>query len=343
MEKQQLTLHQKEHQRSTNLQIIRFLAAMLVILCHAYPLCLGQDYQDMLGQLTDGCVTFGGFAVAVFFFVSGFYAIQSMRRAESGEAFIKKKLKKMIPPLIFVVVLCALVIGPLVSEKTLSEYFTNMQTYRYLLNGIFILQHNLPGVFAHNIYGMVVNGALWTMPLELVCLIACTFFVIFKLDNQRCYLIVLLILMIGFAGVNIVFGNGSFIMSVLLPCMMFYIGVGFALFDKSIRLDVRYFVLILLLGSIAFCFHPYLGCMILLPYSLIYISYGIKQICTWLSCLGDASYEMYLWGFVIQQLIVLCFGGSMGIGMHIMIAVPCVIMAGCLTHLFFTFRKGALQ
>lgn len=343
MEKQIITLHQKKHNRSTNLQCIRFIAAMLVIVCHAYPLCLGSDYQDLLGNFTHGCVTFGGFAVAVFFFISGFYAIQSMRRANTWLLFLAKKLKRMLPSLLFVVIVCTFVIGPMVSSLTLSAYLTDTGTYRYLLNGVFILQHDLPGVFTHNIYGPVVNGALWTMPLEFVCLIACACFVSLKLDTQKRYLFILSLLGVGFIAMNIFFGNGSFFMSVLLPCMMFYIGIGFSLFDENIVLDVRYFVCFLLLGSVVFCFHAYLGCMILLPYSIIYVSYGMKQRGKALAYLGNASYEMYLWGFVIQQLIVMFYGGSMNVGTHLLIALPCVILAGCLTHFSLMFRKGAFQ
>ncbi|MCI9524123.1 MAG: acyltransferase [Erysipelotrichaceae bacterium] len=343
MEQQFITLHQKKHIRSTNLQCIRFIAAMLVIICHAYPLCLGSGFQDMLGDFTNGSVTFGGFAVAVFFFISGFYAIQSMQRVRSWLHFLTKKLKRMLPSLLLVVFVCTFVIGPMVSNLTFFTYLVDMDTYRYLLNGVFILQHNLPGVFTHNIYGSVVNGALWTMPLEFVCLIACACFVSMKLDTRKRYLFVLSLLVVGFIAMNIIYGNGSFFMSVLLPCMMFYIGIGFSIFDQSIVLDVRYFILFLLLGSVVFCFYAYFGCMILLPYFLIYVSYGIKQKGKVFAYLGDASYEMYLWGFVIQQLIVMFNGGSMDVGTHLMIALPCVILAGCLTHFCLMSRKGAFS
>jgi len=229
----------------------------------------------------------------------------------------------------------------MVSERAPSIYFTNTGTYRYLLNGVFILQHDLPGVFTHNVYGSVVNGALWTMPLEFVCLIACACFVLLKPDHQKRYLLILALLGIGFVAGNVIFGNGSFLMSVLLPCMMFYIGIGCSIFADRIRLDVRYFITFLVLGSVVFCFHAYLGCMVLLPYSLIYISYGMKQRGKIFAFLGDASYEMYLWGFVIQQLWVMMNGGSMDVGTHLLIALPCVILAGCLTHCFFMMKKGA--
>lgn len=343
MSQQPITLQQQKQIRSTNLQCIRFFAALAVIVCHAYPLCLGKEYQDILGVFTRGCMTFGGFAVAIFFFISGFFALQNVRQAKSFGSFLKKKLTRMLPALMLVVGLCALVIGPFISEYSFAQYFGNIGTYRYLLNGIFILQHDLPGVFTHNIYGTVVNGALWTMPVELLCLIACYCFKWCKLDNKKNYMMVLVVLSVGLIGANVICGNGSFVMSVLYPCMMFYLGIGCAVFDDVIVLGRRYLLLFVIGGGILFLFHAYYACILLLPYGILYISYALPQTKSVIVQWGNASYEMYVWGFVIQQFIVMCFGGSMNIGIHLLLAIPCVICFGYVTHVFLRLRKGAVK
>mgnify|MGYP001105341616 CR=1 FL=1 len=45
----------------------------------------------------------------------------------------------------------------------------------YLLNIVFVLRHNLQGVFIHNNFDATVNGSLWTLLVEFVCYIGCYF------------------------------------------------------------------------------------------------------------------------------------------------------------------------
>ena len=55
-----------------NVQKIRFLAAVLVIISHAYPIaCLEKD---PLAFISKGSISLGGLSVYIFFFISGLYA-----------------------------------------------------------------------------------------------------------------------------------------------------------------------------------------------------------------------------------------------------------------------------
>ena len=47
-----------------------------------------------------------------------------------------------------------------------GEYFRNPATWQYLGAIGFYISYGLPGVFADVPYAGVVNGSLWTMPLE---------------------------------------------------------------------------------------------------------------------------------------------------------------------------------
>ena len=52
-----------------------------------------------------------------------------------------------------------------------------------MLNAVLVLVHPLPGVFASNPYPDVVNGALWTLPVEYACYVLC--FVVFLATRFR--------------------------------------------------------------------------------------------------------------------------------------------------------------
>ena len=57
--------------RDNNLNLIRMIAALAVLVSHAYPIALGPDAVQPLQRLTGN--TLGGLAVAVFFVISGFF------------------------------------------------------------------------------------------------------------------------------------------------------------------------------------------------------------------------------------------------------------------------------
>ena len=170
--------------KSNNLGFIKFIAALIVIISHAFPLST-VDRLDLMENITRERLSFGGLAVAIFFFSSGLLVTKSLFKNPHFVPYFKQRIKRIFPPLIFIAVICAFVLGPIITSLSASEYFSNSQTYKYLLNGICILQHDLPGVFQGNVYGSTVNGALWTMPVEFLCYVACFIGYKIKLLNKK--------------------------------------------------------------------------------------------------------------------------------------------------------------
>ena len=172
--------------KNYNYNFIRFIAALMVIISHSFALSLGassQHYIDSHHLNLININTWGFLAVAVFFFGSGFYIAKSCERNESFLVFLLKRLFKLLPMLILVVLISIFIIGPVFTTLPLKDYFSNILTWKYLLNGILILQHNLPGVFTNNVYMPTVNGALWTLPVEFLCYLFCyIFYKIFFFD-----------------------------------------------------------------------------------------------------------------------------------------------------------------
>jgi peptidoglycan/LPS O-acetylase OafA/YrhL len=79
------------------------------------------------------------------------------------------------------VVLCALILGPVLTTLPLREYFSDPLFARYFLNVLGIIQYELPGLFG----GGPVNLQLWTVPFELECYIALAILALFKIPQRR--------------------------------------------------------------------------------------------------------------------------------------------------------------
>lgn len=159
-------------QKSTNLHFSRFIAAVLVIFSHSFVITQGKITSEWLYIITKGQLDFGALAVAVFFLGGGYLSAGVMNKYSSLKRYLTTRLVRILPALIFVVICCVLA-GSIISSYSFSEYFENAETYRYLLNGFMILQHNLPGVFEEAVYTSTVNGSLWTLPVEFLCNIMC--------------------------------------------------------------------------------------------------------------------------------------------------------------------------
>lgn len=128
--------------RVNNLNLMRFIAAVFVIISHCYVVTLGGDAGDFICGHTSGRLTFGGMAVGLFFVFGGFLIARSCEHHGEAKVFFKQRVLRLFPELFFVVVMVAFVLGPCLSSLSPVEYFTNPQTYMYLLNGVLILYMN---------------------------------------------------------------------------------------------------------------------------------------------------------------------------------------------------------
>ena len=154
--------------RSNNLGLARWIAAVLVVFSHAYGV-LGLG-PDPLEQLSGGQVSFGGLAVALFLFASGFFVSRSLRQ-KSGRQFFRSRMVRLYPAFAVVILLSVFVLGPLATTLSAGAYFSSPGTWSYLLYLVMVPRYFLPGVFEANPVSHV-NASLWTMILEALCYLA---------------------------------------------------------------------------------------------------------------------------------------------------------------------------
>lgn len=317
--------------KSNNLQLMRFIAAVMVIFAHSYAISGSVKGSDFIDRYTGGIISIGGISVTLFFLCSGYLISKSIMRTKGFLPYIKARLIRLLPPL-WLVVIASVILGAVITTLSLKEYVTNFGTYKYFLNGFTLPIHNLPGVFENNAYGPVVNGALWTLSVELACYVACYIFYALKLlDKKRLWwTLPAVILVLIFEG-----HIPGFLGSMVRPCVFFYIGMLYYVYREHIELNIK-IVPFATIALIAAFLVPQLikpAMIILWPYILFTLWFAVPQCSERLGKLGDISYGIYLWGFVIQQFITYLWGGSMPQMLNFALSAVAAIVLSIATYL----------
>ena len=289
-----------------NLDLVRFIAASLVLVSHSYTLT-GRGAEPSLFAYE----TLGGLAVAVFFIISGFLVTASWERSPGVTAFVRNRALRIMPALIGVVTLCALVVGPWLSPLPWHEYYVHPQTREYFLNLTFMqLRYSLPAVFAHNPFPHAVNGSLWTLPIEVTMYVLLTLFGALHLlrRNVVTALVVMLAAVWFGAGPARLETIAAYLPAVLPPApvihlaLWFFTGSVFWLWRRQIA--YRTPVALALLALAWLTEGDMAGQAVLhlaLPYVVLWFAHvDVRQLGSF-GGHGDFSYGMYLYAFPVQQ------------------------------------------
>ncbi|SMH41062.1 Peptidoglycan/LPS O-acetylase OafA/YrhL, contains acyltransferase and SGNH-hydrolase domains [Azospirillum lipoferum] len=303
--------------RVNNFDFIRLCAATFVIISHAFALN-GSNYDPYSAWAVHG--TLSGVGVGAFFTVSGLLVTRSWDGDPNPFRFAMRRILRIIPGLVVLTLLCAFVLGPLVTSLSRDEYFASPQTLGYLNNIlIFPLQYGLPGVFTNLPIAGVVNGSLWTLAVEVTMYAGVAILGSLGLLRWRCTPV---ILFLGFATAHVVlqklhpqpiFWLWMDIHTILDCGAYFFAGASLYKFDAAIpRLPSRLFALLLLfvasMGTPMVLIVSYFA----LPYLVFCIAFEDNALLRKVSHTGDLSYGAYIYAFPAQQLVVHLFGTAMG-------------------------------
>lgn len=301
-------LSQRMHARKNNLDIIRFIAATLVIVSHSYPLSVGNNDLEPLSLITNNQMTFGSFAVAIFFIISGFLITQSFEKSSTLTQYLKSRILRIFPALIGVVLFSIFILGPIATSLSISDYFSNISTYKYLLTiSLLPLSPSLPGVFADNIFTTAINGSLWTLKFEFFFYIVVAILGVFKLLTKRVVLPAFIVMLIGSE-----FITNDNLHHLFILGAYFFAGILIYLYRDKFKLSSKYAIislLLLLLTSQVGLFDMTFA--IFGSYLVFYLGYTKNAKFSNFTKYGDFSYGIYIYAFPIQQLVTQIFGGEM--------------------------------
>lgn len=296
-----MTLGQLLRKQNNNLDLFRLLAAVGVIVGHAYSISPQPPLQDGVASLL-GFDYSGSLAVKFFFFLSGVLVTNSIVGNPNVVSFLMARSLRLFPGLIVCVVLSALLLGTLVTDIDKGDYLRRPDTWAYIRrNFLLSLQWELPGVFKTN-PSSVVNGSLWTLPIECFCYLALAVLGGAKLLSNR--LLASAALLGAMAALCL---NRDILPAVGLPAeawqmpLIFALGALLAVHKDVIEVNLQLIISLLIASFLV-------RRSWLLPYVLPMLLFlSAMYLSTWESVRrivlpGDFSYGVYLYGFPAQQL-----------------------------------------
>jgi peptidoglycan/LPS O-acetylase OafA/YrhL len=304
------TLSAHTNSRDNNFNLIRFVAATLVLYTHSYALVFGTgDAEPMRSFLG---MTWGGISVDVFFVTSGFLIAGSYFSRKSLLFFVWARVLRIYPALIVAIFLCVFVVGLYFTVLPEKEYLTSLQTVKFFIKNtilIFGVEYYLPGVFEELPWKYAVNGSLWTLPIEVkMYAILAAFVVFWSFFNSRFPVkYVFLIVSCLSVLINLLNHFYSFLPIKFLHLFsMFFVGAACYVWKDRINLDSSVFfvgISLLLLSSffkdVFFIFYVFS-----IPYAIFFLAYAESGFLRRFNRLGDYSYGLYIYAFPVQQSLV---------------------------------------
>ena len=285
---------------------IRFICAIIVVIRHCFDLNL---ITDKYIYLFDSHV-----AVCIFFIFSGFWVTKSLICSKNVLDFYKKRIRKIFP-LYIITILFFTFICSFYSNLSLLDFYRNIGVYKYLFWNIITLNFiapNLPGVFVSNPYTSAINGALWTIKVELgfYIILPVIYYLYNKIKKQR----IIFLIIIYFISIisNFIVQRYNKLLGIpisishQLPFMLGYFIAGMItfLYWNKIYSKIYYFIFP---SIIVMIIHYYIGYEFLFPFALSVLIVFVSMKFSFLNFIGkekDYSYAIYLVHFPIVQICI---------------------------------------
>lgn len=313
--------------RDNNFNLLRVIAALAVLLSHAWTMTGHYDTEPLRDETGFALGTLGVFA---FFAISGFLIPRSYERQASVWRWLAARALRIFPGLLVVLILAAFVLGPLVTTLPLGAYFTDPMTLEYVpLNlSLAFMSPDLPGVFDDTPWLHTVDGSLWTLFWELLCY--GLVLVMGLVGAFRSWVpLIAVVLVIGAGHVLTVIMPDGTLPEIVVTFLFFSVpfGCGLAFYLCRSWLPLTPWALPVLVAA-AYAAH---STPLDLPLLVLALSYGVFLLAYlpggWIrryNRFGDYSYGVYIYGWPVQQMLV-HFLGPMGPMKNFLIAAPIVL------------------
>lgn len=282
---------------------LRFLAAFLVFYGHGVVL-IGESLATILNHKI---------GLYIFFTISGYLISMSWDRNPNLISFFKKRILRIFPALIFVVLLSVFVLGPIVTTNKISDYFSNEHTYSYLKNILLYISYYLPGVFENNIVPNAVNGSLWSLPVEFMMYIGVALLGIF--GRYKKYASLFLFITLAILSVEWALKTHDFIVfynmdlkSIIYTAVYFWGGATIFHFKIEKHFSLELFVVLLIILIFSFQWSEIYEYLLILILPILTLLFGLSN-AKKLNIFNkvDYSYGIYIYAFPVQQTLYYYF------------------------------------
>jgi peptidoglycan/LPS O-acetylase OafA/YrhL len=298
--------------RANNFDAVRFAAALSVVFSHSFLNAEGSEANEPFARITGNQCILGLVGVFVFFVISGYLVTESYCRHPAPSRFALRRMLRIYPGLIVNVLICALLLGPVVSSLPIATYLVNPELRQFIVKALTLdpgpLQ--LPGVlFVDNSVGLLINGSLWTLRYEVMM-----YLMILLLGAAGLLRLSMAVILTAIGILAVYFEDELKPVGDLGEMAWFlgFFGAGMVLSFLRDRLvfDWRYATLSIA-GLVAFAG---LGRLIMLfplagAYLVIYLARRHDPWLGYSKYLGDLSYGLYIYGWPAEQLVMYLSGG----------------------------------
>lgn len=297
------SLAESMRHRDNSLDVLRLLAAWLVLFSHQFAF-LGWAEPTIFGEYAWGEV-----GLAIFFFLSGGLVWGSWCRDPNWRRFFIRRCLRIFPGLIVVVLLCAFVLGPALTNLSWQDYWSADGTWTYFKTILLNNQKGLPGVFEKNPYDLAVNGSLWSLSPEFFAYVMVAVVGSVMVRRQDTGAAVLLCMFVGILSYYIVRNGHSKVHYEVIA--LFGWGAVWARWMASRGVGQSFSVFALALVFLAFVFFAFAlnggvhRTVLMLSVALIVaVAYRLTLFKGFMARLGDISYGVYIYAFPVQQTLV---------------------------------------
>jgi peptidoglycan/LPS O-acetylase OafA/YrhL len=301
--------------RDNNFNLVRLLAALMVLFSHSFSfLGLPDPLERLELDLFLGTV-----AVDIFFIASGFLVTASLISNGRSSTFLWSRVLRIYPALTVMVALSVFGLGLTFTSMPPLEFLGDQRTWIFIAKNVTLLfgvETNLPGVVFNSLLPLtspipfIVNGSLWTLTYEvhlyLILLFTWSILGLLRLRQEKYFQIVIVLLaLIGLASVFVDRFYFHWYSLFLRLFNVFFCGAAFYILKERITVSTPFFLvcfisLVLSAPERDLFFTCY---KLFLPYVVFWLVYIPRGQIRNFNKLGDYSYGVYIFAYPIQQII----------------------------------------
>ncbi len=297
------------NRKTNNLNIIRLLLALAVIVSHSFPVALGSGGDTRAEPLyawTHQQESSGAMAVDLFFFISGLLITASWLRSRSMQDYLMKRVLRIYPGYMIAMVFSAVLVWVICPEfRAIAVVHPVEWLLLFAQNLLYLSSSSISfqGIFAGNPFPSMANSSLWTIPIEFYCYLAVLVVGLFCLFKRR--FLIFLAFLAGYQVYTLGLFAGTSEIEELLIC--FLSGVITWLWRDKIPFSNMIAGSCLMALLITSQFRPWFSILfpVLGGYCTLWLAYGPRlQLSRWAEK-TDLSYGTYLYAFPMQQLFAM--------------------------------------
>ncbi|MDB6173248.1 MAG: acyltransferase 3 [Chthoniobacteraceae bacterium] len=301
-----------------NFDFLRLLFSVAVIISHSFA-TLGKN-EEPLARLSNGRYLFGGLAVNGFFIISGYLIAASFVRSPRFFDYLSRRIRRIYPGFI-VAVGVTLFFGYVAGAYQMPAGEFLKEAGKALVSTMTLTPYQPPFAFSSNPIS-VFNASLWTIRPEFTCYLLLA--LVFQLRRTAHRMLMLLILPLISSALEISFTtSGQSFLTALRPYIpsianpdwplrlwfSFAIGAGMYLYGHRVpyRHSLAAVALVLMVFLQVTPFPRLSAFLAAVPFAYLVFWFAYNPFIRLrdFGHFGDFSYGIYLYGFPVQQILVL--------------------------------------